>query len=93
MPGQPFYFALQFSSHDVSVALLDDLAAQVLRHAGCRPHDVPDLDGALAMAATTAAGSRRCDVQFAIRDGALEIVVSSNGGRLFRASHPISDRP
>jgi hypothetical protein len=93
VPGQPFYFALEFSSHDVSVALLDELAAQVLRHAGCSRHDLPELDGALAeAAASSAAGIRKCDVQFSIQDGALEIVVSSKDGPLFQASHPIPDK-
>jgi hypothetical protein len=94
VPGQPFYFALEFFSRDVSEALLGELASQVLNHVGCSRQDVPELDDALARAAATAAADAcRCDVQFRVQDGALEIVVRSDAGPLFHASHPLADRP
>jgi hypothetical protein len=94
VPGEPFYFALEFSSPDVSAALLGELAARVLGYVGCSRQDLPQLDRALAEAASvTAAQSRLCDVRFRLQDGALEILVSSSAGRLFHASHPIPDRP
>jgi hypothetical protein len=93
VPGQPFYFKLEFFSGDVSDALLGELASQVLHHVGCSRQDVPELDGALARAvATTAVRSCRCDVQFRLQNGALEIVVRSDGGPLFQTSHPVADR-
>ena len=91
MPGQPFFFRLEFSSDGLSQALLEELASQVLRQAGCSPQEVPELDAALARATATAA-ERRCDLRFSFEDGALEIVVSSEGSRIFQTSHPISSR-
>jgi hypothetical protein len=92
VPGQPFFFRLEFSSDGLSQALLEEVASQVLRHAGCSAREMPELDAALARAAATAAAERRCDLRFSFEDGALEIVVSSDGGRIFQTSHLISSR-
>lgn len=93
MPGQPFYFALEFSSDGVSPALLGDLASQVLAYVGCSCDDVPELCAALARAAgASAAAPRPGDVRFSVQGGALDIRVSSSGGRIFQTSHPIPDR-
>ena len=91
MSGHPFYFALEFSSQSVPVSLLGDLAAQVLGYVGCPRQDVPELAGALERAAEKSAAGC-CDVQFRAQSGTLEILVSSNGGRVFRISHAIPDR-
>jgi hypothetical protein len=85
--ASPFYFALEFSSQGVPASLLEALAAQVLGHVGCSRQDVPELTDALGKAAEkTGQPERRCDVQFRAQDGKLEILVSSNGGRLFQIS-------
>jgi hypothetical protein len=93
VPGHQFYFALEFSSQSVSASLLGDLAAQVLGYVGCSRQEVPELAGALERAAEkSAAGVRRCDVQFRAQSGTLEILVSSNGGRVLQISQSIPDR-
>jgi hypothetical protein len=47
---------------------------------------VDGLSGALEKAAEKGAsgGDRRCDVQFRARNGMLEVLVSSNGGRVWQ---------
>lgn len=92
MPGQPFFFKLEFASEGVSDALLEELASQLLRHLGRSPRQAPDLDAALTQAAATAKAAGRCDLEFRLEDGALEITVSSDRGRLLQSSHPIPDR-
>lgn len=93
MPGHPFYFALELSGPALSAGLLDDLTAQVLRHVGCSSPDVPELQQAVAEAAAPASTAPGCLVQFSVEQGALQILVSSSGRRLFQASHRIPDRP
>jgi hypothetical protein len=85
---QDFFFALEFSSQGVSAGLLDDLACQVLSHLGSSPSAVPGLAEALQTAVEkgTATGAHRCDVQFRASSGALDILVSSNGGRIWQTS-------
>jgi hypothetical protein len=62
----------------------------VLAHVGCASDEVQGLTGALETAAANDAyGQRRCDVQFRAQNGTLEILVSSNGGRIFQTSRPI----
>jgi hypothetical protein len=92
VPGPPFYFKLEFTSERVSEGLLEEVASQVLRHLGCSPQEVPEIDAALSQATAAVVAAPRCDLRFRLEDGALEIVVSSNGGRLFQTSHVISDR-
>ncbi len=92
MASAEFFFALEFSSQGVSAALLSELASRVLAHLGSPPDALPELSGALseAVAAGAATGERRCDVQFRVRDGQLDVLVSSNGGRIWQTSRPIS---
>lgn len=91
MAAEPFYFALEFSSQGADVSLLGDLASQVLEHVGCARGDVPELTEALERAvAKDAYGERRCDIQFRAQHGKLEILVSSNGGRIWQTSRAIS---
>jgi hypothetical protein len=88
-----FFFALEFSSQGVSAALLAELASRVLTHLGSSPDAVPELRSALDQAVAAAgsvAGERRCDVQFRAREGTLDILVSSNGGRIWQTSRPIA---
>jgi hypothetical protein len=85
-----FYFALEVSSQGAEASLLEDLAAHVLEHVGCTHNDVPGLNGALeAAVAKGAFGQSRCDVQFRAQNGELEILVSSNGGRVFQTSRTL----
>jgi len=86
-----FFFALEFSSQGVSAQLLTALASQVLLHLGSSAEAVPELDEALqeAVAQGAATGDRRCDVQFRAHAGRLEILVSSNGGRVWQTSRTI----
>lgn len=89
-----FYFKLEFSSQGVSAELLNELTSEVLHHVGLSPDAVPDVMPALQKAvATGTAGigspgdqSRRCDVQFRAQSGKLDILVSSNGGRIWQTS-------
>jgi hypothetical protein len=85
-----FYFSLELSSQGVEASLVEELAAHVLEHVGCSREEIPELAGALEQAvARNAFGERRCDVQFRAQNGKLEILVSSNGGRIFQTSRPI----
>jgi hypothetical protein len=81
-----FFFALEFSSQGAPPGLVEDLASQVLRYVGYAGTSVPALTQALEQATSTgtAGGQRRCDVQFRAHDGKLEILVSSNGGRIWQ---------
>lgn len=90
MTAHQFYFSLELSSQGVAASLVEDLAVQVLEHVGCSRADIPELAGALERAvAGNAFGERRCDVQFRAQNGRLEILVSSNGGRIFQTSRTI----
>jgi hypothetical protein len=85
-----FYFSLELSSQGVEASLVEELAAHVLEHVGCAREEIPELAGALEQAvARNAFGERRCDLQFRAHNGKLEILVSSNGGRIFQTSRPI----
>jgi hypothetical protein len=85
-----FYFSLELSSQGVEASVVEDLAAHVLEHVGCSREEIPELADALERAvARNAFGERRCDVQFRAQNGTLEILVSSNGGRIFQTSRPI----
>jgi hypothetical protein len=85
-----FYFALEVSSQGVPPGLLDDLASHVLDHLGCRREKLTGLPEALQRAADTAgAGGNRCDVQFRAQGGALQIIVTANGGRIWQTSTEI----
>lgn len=92
MASHQFYFALEFSSQGVSADLLDDLAAHVLTYVGSSKDRVPHLTPSLqeAVAQGSARSDRRCDVRFHAQPGRLEIVVSSNGGRIWQTSVPLS---
>ena len=90
MSAHQFYFSLELSSQGVEASLVEELAAHVLEHVGCSREEIPELAGALEQAvARNAFGERRCDLQFRAHNGKLEILVSSNGGRIFQTSRPI----
>ena len=86
MGAHDFFFALEFSSQGVPASLVEDLAANVFKHCGCSANHVEGLSGALDRAVDTSGsnGQRRCDVQFVARNGTLEVLVSSNGGRIWQ---------
>jgi hypothetical protein len=58
----------------------------VFRHVGCAPEHVEGLSDALAKASEKGPGGadRRCDVQFRAGNGTLEVLVTSNGGRVWQ---------
>ena len=88
MPAAPIAFALEFSSQGVPVPLLEQLAGQVLKYAGCADAPVEGLAAALEQATAGGGfgGAARCDVQLRARNGAVEILVSANGGRVWQTS-------
>ncbi len=90
MTSHSFFFALEFSSQGVPADLLGDLATRVLAHVGASRNAVPELAGLLQKAVSQGTAGSRCDVRFQGQPGKLEIVVSSNGGRLWQTTVPIS---
>jgi hypothetical protein len=88
MAGHDFFFALEFSSQGAPAALLENLSEHVFKHVGCPMHHLEGLSAALEKAAVPAGavGDRRCDVQFRARNNELEVLVSSNGGRVWQTS-------
>ena len=87
-----FFFALEFPGQGVSAALLTDLASQVLRHLGSSVEGLPELVEALRQSVAQEAASAEClcGVRFRARAGRLEILVSSNGGRIWQTSRTIA---
>jgi hypothetical protein len=93
VPATEFVFALEFSSQGAPASLVEDLAAHVLKYVGCPRDAMNGLTEALeqAIASSSAAGAaRRCDVQFRVANSSLDILVSSNGGRVWQKSLEIS---
>lgn len=92
MTVQDFFFSLEFSSQGVPAALLEDLAAHVLKYVGAAETELPELSAALEQAVATgsARGQARCDVQFRVAASKLEIVVTANGGRVWQTTRVIS---
>ena len=86
--SHPAAFALELSSQGAPVALLEELAARVLQHAGCTTMPGAALTDALTRAAEagTYGGAARCDVQFRARNQQMEILVSAGGGRVWQTS-------
>jgi hypothetical protein len=81
-----FFFALEFSSQGAPTSLVEDLAVNVFRHVGCDPKHAEGLTQALQEATSqgAVAGDRRCDIQFRARNGMLEVLVTSNAGRIWQ---------
>ena len=87
MAVHDFYFALEFSSQAAPASLIEDLAAQVFKYVHCSENNVAGMSDALERAtAGGPAGANRCDVQFRAQNGELEVLVSSNGGRVWQKS-------
>ncbi len=86
MDSPDFFFALEVSSQGAPASLVEDLAANVFRHVGVEPEHANGLSDALKEAAAkgTVGGDRRYDVQFRARNGMLEVLVTSNGGRIWQ---------
>lgn len=86
MASHDFFFALEFSSQGAPAPLVEELASQVLKYVGCPPAPVPEMTAALerAVEKTAAGGERRCDVQFRAHNGKMDILITSNGGRVFQ---------
>jgi hypothetical protein len=81
-------FALEFSSQGVPVPLLEELAGQVFRYAGCASAPMDELVTALhhATSGTAFGGGCRCDVQIRAGLASVDILVSANGGRVWQGS-------
>jgi len=79
-------FALEVSSQGAPVSLLESLARQVLDDVGCTSAPMGELTAALAKAAASGSfgGPARCDLQVRAYANALDILVSSNGGRIWQ---------
>ena len=90
MAAPEFFFSLEVSSLPAEDDLLSDVIAGVLVRAGCRD-DARALAAAVRSAVAVAAteGDPPCGVQFSVRDGALEIVVSPGSGRVWRTTRAI----
>ena len=87
MAAHDFFFALEFSSQGAPSALIEELAANVFRHVGCAAERAEGLRQAIEQAAEAPGeGVRRCDVQFRAGNGKLDVLVSSNGGRVWQTS-------
>jgi hypothetical protein len=86
-----FFFEVEISSRAAGGDMLTELTAQVLDRVGCSGEAVPELADALrsAVASSGANGDGRCGVQFRVRGGELQIVVSSSGGRIWQTSRAI----
>jgi hypothetical protein len=91
VPVPDFFFALEVSSQGVPAALIEDLAEHVFTYVHCAATQVEGLSDALARAAGT--GASRCDVQFRAKGGELDVLVTSNGGRIWQTSIQIPDAP
>ena len=91
MPSHEFFFALEFSSQGVPASLVEDLASQVFRYVGCSAATVSGLTEAFeeATAGSAVGGHPRCDVQFRAHNGKFDVLVSSNGGRIWQETLPI----
>jgi hypothetical protein len=89
--AQDFFFSLEFSSQGAPVALIEELTSHVLKYVGLAETAVSELGAALQQAALGAsAGQRRCDIQFRVGGGKLEIVVTANGGRVWQTTRVLS---
>lgn len=86
MASHDFFFALEVSSQGAPAALVDDLAQQIFKYVGCASTSIPAMTEAIerAVEKTDTVGVRRCDVQFRAHAGKLDIMISSNGGRIFQ---------
>ena len=86
MSSHEFFFALEFSSQGAPASLVEDLAVNVFRHVGAAPEHAEELTQALKDATEKGAigGDRRCDIQFRARKGVLEVLITSNAGRVWQ---------
>lgn len=86
MASHDFFFALEFSSQGAPASLVEDLAANVFRHVGAAAEHAEGLTQALQDATAKGAigADRRCDIQFRARNGMLEVLVTSNAGRIWQ---------
>ncbi len=89
MADHEFLFALDLPAAGVaSDAMLLDLVPKLLGYVGCETEVLPELVDALGRAAATD-GSRRCDVQFSLRHGELNITVAVGKRALWHISRPV----
>jgi hypothetical protein len=73
-----------------SLALLEDLTATVLRHAGCAPDAATALNGRLHEALEQLGRCAVCEVQFRAKSGELSVVFTDGAGGTWHGSYPVA---
>jgi hypothetical protein len=86
-----FVFALQLSDEPHFDSMLTELAGAVLAHVGYQAAAVEELCSVLqgVLAKGLSNGHLRCDVQFSVRGGELQIVVAYAGGAEWRTTRAL----
>ena len=88
MSPPEFLFTMHLGGSDDLRRLLPDVSATVFRHVGCAPAVVADLIAALETAASRDRGPG-FDVQFVVRDGRFEAIVSARDREIWRTSRQV----
>ena len=85
MAAPEFLFAIELSGPLLPIAMIRDLACQVLVSAGCSSAEAAPLADALhaAVDRSAGAGHRSCKVQFHAHQGELNIDVTSDQGSIW----------
>ncbi|MEQ1870278.1 MAG: hypothetical protein ABL961_09675 [Vicinamibacterales bacterium] len=88
MASHEFFFAIEVSTQGAPAGLVDDLAQQIFTYVGCAKTSISAMTEAIERAVdkTGAAGPRRCDVQFRAGGGKIDVLISSDGSRIFQES-------
>lgn len=90
MAAHEFFFSLEVSSLPAGGDLLSDVISNVLARAGCSDDAQALIDAVRSAVASGATeGGSPCGVQFSLRDGGLEIVVSPGGGSMWKTTRTI----
>jgi hypothetical protein len=91
VPATDFSFEIRFDTGlGDTPALLENVTAAVLRHAGCAPEATAGLSLRLRQAIEQHGRLGACGVQFRTEDGELHVVFSDNAGAQWRASYPVT---
>jgi hypothetical protein len=76
-----------------SLALLEDLTATVLRHAGCPAAAVAALNGRLHEAIEQQGRPGTCEVQFRANASELSVVFADHTGKRWQGVYPVVGSP
>jgi hypothetical protein len=87
-----FFFQIELTGRPDSNDMLRELASHVLGQSGCAEETVPAILSALqtAVARTIDSGASTCRLKFVVREGRLDIAVSSEGGPPWQSTHPLA---